>query len=281
LNSEQDCIKLLDLLYRVVEANRGPLTGTDDRFWLAEGLATKFFLHAASVLYLSRKVSILDFPSATLKDYDPASIDVLTTAAFETFLAFHYVFVAPETTNEQSYRYWAWRAAGLAERQNLPVSLKKNRQKLAEEKKEIDDLHSKLRSNVVFLKLTKKQQEQVLKGKWKLRSWREIATSAGLTKTLSSDMYRHLSGYSHSSYLSVLQIKQSRENNEELLLIEPSMVTISIVTANFIRGYCNLLPRAKNALIADAEGRKLVKWWIRIGQSLDVEKLLQDEDRSS
>jgi len=108
-----------------VEANRGPLTGTDDRFWLAEGLATKFFLHAASVLYLSRKVSILDFPSATLKDYDPASIDVLTRAAFETFLAFHYVFVAPETTNEQSYRYWAWRAAGLAERQNLPVSLKK------------------------------------------------------------------------------------------------------------------------------------------------------------
>src|SRR3972149_10962802 len=126
MSNEQEYMDLLDLLYKVVEANRGPLDGYDARFSDAEGLATKFFFHAASVLYLSRRTNIPDFPSAPLKFLDPASIDVLARAAFETFLAFHYVFVAPISSEEKDYRYWAWRAAGLAERQNITVPTKKH-----------------------------------------------------------------------------------------------------------------------------------------------------------
>ena len=163
MNSEQDYVKLLDLLFRVTEANRGPLTGPDDRFWYAEGLATKFFLHAASVLYLSRETKLSDFPSARLKFLDPASVDVLARAAIETFLTFHYVFVMPKTPEQQDYRYWAWKAAGLIERKSLPVSSEEHRQKLAAEKKEIDDLHSKLRSNAAFQQLTEEQKKRVLK----------------------------------------------------------------------------------------------------------------------
>jgi len=281
MDSEQDYVKLLDLLVRVIEANKGSFTGDDDRFWYAEGLATKLFLHAASVLYLSRGTKIADFPSAPLKFPDPASIDVLARAALETFLTFHYIFVEPETDEEKDYRYWAWKAAGLTERQNHPVSIEAHKQKLAGEKKEIDDLHSKLRSNIIFQQLTGKQQEQVLKkGKWKLLSWREIAEEASLARILSSDMYRHLSGYAHSSWLSVLQIKQSLEDKEESLLIEPSMKTIAIATANFIREYCNLFPKTKDVLAADAEGTNIVDEWIQIGQALNVEKPLQDEAKN-
>lgn len=278
MNSEQEYMRLLHLLGGVVEANKGPLTGDDDRFWCAEGLATKFFLHAASVLYLSRETNISDFPSAPLQFDDPASIDVLARAALETFLTFHYIFVAPKTPEEQNFRYWAWKAAGLTERQSSPVSIEEHRQKLAEEKKEIDELHSKLRSNATFQQLTKRQQKDVLKGKWKLPSWREIAEDAGLAIVLSSNMYRHLSGYAHSSSLSVLQIKQALENKEELLLIRPSMSTITIATANFVREYCDLFPRAKAALTANAEGSDLVDMWIQIGQKLDVQDHDGDEN---
>jgi hypothetical protein len=281
LNSEQDCIKLLDLLYRVVEANRGPLTGTDNRFLLAEGLATKFFLHAASVLYLSRETKLSVIPSASLKFLDTASIDVLARAALETFLIFHYVFVEPKTDEEKDYRYWAWKSAGFVERQTFPVSSEENRQKLAEEKKKINNLHSKLRLNSTYQQLTERQKKRVLKGEWRLLSWRKIAENANLAEILSSDMYRHLSGYSHSSYLSVLQIKESLEKKEQSLLLPSSILTITIATANLIRGYCDLFPRAGAVLTADAEGGDLVDIWIQVGQKLDIETLSQDEDKNS
>ena len=281
MNSEQDCIKLLDLLYRVMEANRGSLTGTDDRFWLAEGLATKFFLHAASVLYLSRETNISNFPSAPLKFLDPASIDVLARAALETFLTFHYVFVEPKTDEGKNYSYWVWKAAGLAERQTLPVSSEENRQKLVEEQKEISSLYSKLRLNSTYQQLTERQKKRVLKGEWRLLSWRKIAENANLAEILSSDMYRHLSGYSHSSYLSVLQIKESLEKKEQSLLLPSSILTITIATANLIRGYCDLFPRAGAVLTADAKGGGLVDIWIQVGQKLDIETFSQDEDKNS
>jgi hypothetical protein len=88
---------------------------------------------------------------------------------------------------------------------------------MAKEKKELNELHSKLRSNATFQQLTNRQKRRVLeRGEWrwlpgnnKQISWRQIASNAGLAEILSSHMYRHLSGYAHSSSLSTLQIKQS------------------------------------------------------------------------
>jgi len=65
-----------------------------------------------------------------------------------------------------------------------------------------------------------------------------------------------------------------------LLLIQSSMSIITIATANLIREYCDLFPRAKAALTADAEGSDLVDMWIQIGEKLDVETPLQDEDKN-
>jgi len=273
MNPEQEFMKLLDLLARVVEANIGTLTGTDDRFIGAENLANKFFDHAASILYLSRgiKLELPSFPNAPPKFLDPASINVLVRAALETFLTFHYIFVKPTTHGEQSCRYWAWKAAGLIERQGLPQYTEKHRQKLAEEKTEIDYLHSKLRSNSAFKRLDKKQQKDILKGKWKLPHWSEIAESASFDKTWFSHEYKYLSGYTHSGSLSTIQLKQSVINREQLILVEPATALITIVIANFIRGYCQLFPIAKAALTADAEGRKMVKGLIKFGKELCFE----------
>lgn len=280
MNNEQDYLKLLDLLFRVVEANRGPLNGIDEKFLYAEGLATKFFLHAASILYLSRQTNIPDLPSVRLKFTDPGSIDVLSRAAFETFLTFHYIFIAPKDSEEQNYRYWAWRAAGLAERQALAVSTPEHKQKLADEKKELDHLHNKLGSNATFQQLTYKQQNRVLKGEWRLLCWRNIADSAGLSKALSRDMYKHLSGYAHSGSLSILQIQQSLQNKEQQSLMRASMDTIAIATANLIRGYSHIFPKAKKALAADAKGTGMVDLWVQLGQTLDFDVPADNADQN-
>jgi len=265
IDGKKECIKLLDLLSRVVDANKGTAT---DREWYAEGLANKFFDHAFFVLYLSHGPNTLDFPSRAIKISGVASIDVLTRAAFEAFLTFHYVFYTPKTEEDEDYRYWAYILAGLKDRQNFPAVTDKQKKVLVNDRKAIKELSNKLRSNVEFQSLNDKQKRKVLGGKWRgLKSWREIAEDADLNKIIASDMYGHLCGYAHSSSISVLQIKQAYEKHEENLLIEPSIIVINIMAANMIHEYCELFTQSKNVLNEDQESVNLVDSWIQIGRS--------------
>jgi len=259
----EDCPKLLDLLGRVLDANKGAAT---DREWYAEGLANKFFDHAFFALYLSQSPNTLDFPSRVIKLSGVASIDVLTRATFEAFLTFHYVFYTPKTVEDQNYRYWAYRLAGHMERQNMPEYTDRHKQKLLDDKKAIEDFRNKLNSNPIFERLPQAQKNRVLKGNWKLSSWGDIAKEAKLSRMLALDMYSHLCGYAHSSSLSVLQIKQAYEKHEEELLIEPSKIVVSIVAANMILEYCELFKLSKNVLNQDQEGMKLVDLWAKLGR---------------
>jgi len=261
----EDCPKLLNLLGRVLDANKGTAT---DREWYTEGLANKFFDHAFFALYLSQGPNTLNFPSRAVKLSGVASIDVLTRAAFEAFLTFHYVFYTPKIVEDQNYRYWAYRLAGFMERQDIPGYTDEHKQKLLDEKKAIEDFRNKLNSNPIFKRLPQKQKNKVSKGNWKLSSWSDIAKEAKLSRMLASDMYSHLCGYAHSSSLSVLQIKQAYEKHEEELLIESSKIVVSIVAANMIHEYCELFKRSKDVLNQDQEGMKLVDLWVKVGRGL-------------
>lgn len=118
MEKAQEYIKLLEILGRVAEANKGVVAGADDRILDAEGLLLKFFWHAASALYLFRSTTLPDIRASF---FDSASINVLGRAALETFLVFHYVFTAPTSENEKDFRYVSWTLAGLLERQKFPV----------------------------------------------------------------------------------------------------------------------------------------------------------------
>jgi hypothetical protein len=278
-DDKQECRKLLGLLAQVIGANKGSTIGDDDRYLYAEGLANKCFKHTLTALVVSRGMNIADFPSKEIGVIDVGSVDVLTRAALETFLTFHYIFSAPKTKEEQDYRFWAYKAAGIAERQNLPEKTAEQRQQKAKWKKKLEELHDKLKSNAIFQSLDKNQKEQIFegKGKWRWKpsckkhlSWREIAIDAGFSKKmLASHMYRYLSGYAHSSSLSILQINQAYENRQEERLVSSAIATINILTANLVREYCELFPKGEAVLSKDLEGKNLVEQWIQIGQRLD------------
>ncbi len=264
IDGKKECIKLLDLLSRVVDANKGTAT---DREWYAEGLTNKFFDHAFFVIYLSEGSNTLNLPSRAIKISGAASIDVLTRAAFEAFLTFHYVFYTPKTDEDKDYRYCAYILAGLKDRQDFPADTDKQKRILANDKKAIEEISDKLRSNAKFQGLIAGQKDKVLRGNWRLKYWREIAEDADLSKILASDMYGHLCGIAHSSSLSVLQIKQAYEKHEEKLLTEPSIIVINIMAANIIHEYCELFTQSKNVLNEDQESVNLVDSWIQIGRS--------------
>jgi len=279
---KHDYVKLLDLLARVIDANKGySVNDISDgkRLWDAHNLANKFIDHAFTVLYLSHGTNVQDIPSFKSSFIDSASIDVLTRATMETFLVFHYVFFSPQTKEEKDYRYWAYKAAGITERQSIPIITEETRRTLDNDRLVLDKLCDKLKSNAVFQNLTEKRKARFFEGKernlwrWnpdlkKVLSWSDIAIDAGFSEMLASHMYRHLSGHAHSSSLSVLQSQQVLINKEREQLIGASIGTINIVAANLIREYCALFSLAQDVLSKDPEGNDIVEEWIDIGRRL-------------
>ncbi len=273
-----DYVKLLDLLGRVNNANEG--SSDDERLIDAHWLANKLISHALTVLYLLfHGTNIQDLPSfksSKLRFVDSASIDVLTRATLESFLVFHYVFFAPTTAKERDYRYLSYKSAGLAEKQSFPTITREARQTLDSEKIVLDDFLDKLKLNEIFQNLKDYQKSKIFKGqgewKWKPHgkgkvSWYDIAISAGFSKVLARYVYGYLSRHTHSSYLSVIQMRQIFESKEKEQSI--SAPIMSIVVANMIREYCALFPMVQNVLSRDLEGNNLVEQYIRIGRILD------------
>jgi len=73
---EEDYIKLLETLIKVVVVNKDTALGEDDRLLEAEGLCKKFIGHAASALYLFRSTTLRDVEVTDrgISFFDPGSI---------------------------------------------------------------------------------------------------------------------------------------------------------------------------------------------------------------
>ncbi len=286
MDSKEEFLILLDLLAQAINAVQVSSIEDDnqrEKLIYAHNLANRFIQYALTQFHLCNAKRVETLPSlGDVRVGDPASIDVLTRAAMEAFLVFHYVFYSPATKDEKDYRYLTYKATGLLERQNLPDSILEHAKQKIEEKKMIEEIIVKLESNAIYKSLTPTQKRRFIEGKerdlwrWehdarKVVPWQEIATHAGLSEMLASHMYRHLSGHAHSGSLSVLQTQQAIVREETEHLISPSINTMKILTANMIYEYTELFPQAQPVL-AKSGASAFVEIWIRIGQRLD-EKL--------
>ena len=277
---EQEYVKLLDVLYRVVQALEGEPLDADRRYYDAEGLATKFFMHAASALYLYRGTIITDrdLPPPSINFGDVGSVYVVIRAAIEAFLTFHYVFIAPSSDEERDFRYLSWQVGGFADRQRFPILSAEGARVLDDERGLLDKLHNQLQSNPVFQQLkSRKERSRILRGRWRRHSWKQIGRAAGLAGAYAKTMYEILSGYAHSSSLSVLQIKQADTREKQRELMEAPMATVKIAMANVIDGYCALFPKAKEALLADPKGKALAEIWLEVGRR-ELERIDEADD---
>lgn len=277
-DDRENYVILLDLLAKANDAvDVSSINDASERekLFYALSLANKFIGHALTILHLSHGTVIQGLPSLNkiilknkLNFPDSASIDVLTRVSFEAFLVFHYVFFAPTKADEKNFRYWSYKAAGIAEWQNLTESISEHEQEKAEEKKELNELRERLKSNTVFESLTDNRKKRILKGKWRLLPWREIAIDAGFSKMLASRIYRYLSGSAHSSSLSILRMAQALNNKEPEKFIQGSIRIMNILTANMIQEYSGLFPNTQDVL-KESGASNFVGVWIQIGHSLD------------
>ena len=268
MQSEDQYVRLLSVLLRVVEANRGLPAGEDDRILDAEGLAQKCVFHACSVLYLLRSTRL---PEIGANFFDPASVNVLGRAALEAFLVFHYIFVMPSSESEKDLRYFSWVLADLLVKQSFPVQSPEGKKILERERLHIRSLKEKLQANPYFQNLTSKQQKRLLnEGVWRLQSWTSIALSAGLNRTHADAFYRYLCSYAHAGSVIVVQLRQAQTAEGQRSLFAATMGVVMIVMAYMVKAYCAVFPRSQAALQKDQSGALLVDQWVQIGAtSLD------------
>jgi len=246
-----DYLHLLSALIATGEAVKGKPLDPERRLADAEALCRKFLGHACSAFDLAQGTSIAPLGISFV---DPASINVVCRAAFETFLVLHYIFVEPGSDEQREYRHLAWLHAGLLERQSFPARDPENKRKLEEEKRVIDHLRKRLEANPCYQALKPKQKRAVIMdGRWRDPGWKKIALSAGLSQMHAETMYSFLCGYAHSSYLSAMQVGQARTRGDQELLIGGTLRLLMYVIAFMVNAYLKLLRLSDSVLTKDQQ----------------------------
>lgn len=179
----------------------------------------------------------------------------------EAYLTFHYIFTN-ENNDLSVYRHKVWKLGGLIDRSKFFASTPENIQKLAQEQQYIDKLKGEIRSSAFFIR---NNEKNLMKGKWKPdEGWNKLGTLAGFHETYFKDIYSHLCGHAHASYISAIQIRDANNTEDQKALAASARNIGCLILAHFAFAYIKLFPAAEVVLRRDAELYRVAdKWNIR------------------
>ncbi|EJL81231.1 hypothetical protein PMI16_04837 [Herbaspirillum sp. CF444] len=240
-------------------------------------LALKMFRHLESVKVLCQ--IYVDLPPGHPPSYyiDFSSAQIVTRAAIETFLTFAYIFGQEDLTLSK-FRCEIWQLSGLADRQKLRPGTSADKLKLASEKRDMEQLQISIKSsphlNAFY---TEKQAQRILSGGWsQLRDWKVLAIDAGIHPRYFDSTYSHLSGFSHSSYISAIQISQARNMQTQSDMARFCVQICLFYMTHFLVKFSQISSTAKQFLNNDTAAISLIqKWHI---SSDDWNKLYSEKD---
>lgn len=259
MKREREYIVLLDFFARLVESIKGTPLDSESRFLAdTQPLAAKFLLHCGTIFYLMKGTRLPKLLDRELSYLDNHSIIVLVRAVHELHLAFNFIYVAPKTMDEKSFRHRVWQLGAFLDRQKFPATEQENIEKLNSEKQVVDELTSAIQSSPVFRTLSSAQQEKALKGEWRLGyAWVDLAEFADLDKEQFRSTYRYLCSYAHTGHLSIFQMQQAADFSEIArqteVWIDATMGTLS----HFIYDYIKVYPQAAQLFKQYSEAEKL------------------------
>jgi len=271
-------IILLDILARIINETTKKYT-RDEGEWLESAflVAYKYFGHALTILYLSHGTN-QELPSLKFDKVDLASIDVITRAMIEGFLIFHYVFKSPANLEEKVYRYWAYKAAGIANRESILTYIGTEDEK-QDSNTEKDNILNHLKNNKIYQNIkNKKKEERIFSGNglWRVKNntgdlitWNNIAIQAGFSKTLANLIYNILCGVAHSSIFGILQtcITENKRNEQDMLTA--TFTIVNIITANLIKEFYELFTNIEYIPSNDNNILNTLNYWVEKGHKLD------------
>lgn len=253
---------LLDLFIQLVDSQAG-LDNDDGDEWLhdAQTLSIKLFRHLVSMQTLAAGATVEQNNIPVAFFIDHASVKVVARAALETYLVFCYLYGNADRELSK-FRHKTWQLGGLVDRQQFHASSAENRNKLLAEEQTIEKLRSEIQSSSQFQRYAQKQGAKLLKGDWKIgNGWADIGVSAGLHKKYFKDIYGYLCGYSHSSYLSALQVGQANSIEKQKSLTQGILGVGVVVMAHYAFCYSEVFNSATAVISKNPDAKLVAEKW--------------------
>jgi hypothetical protein len=258
-----DYATLLSLSIDIVQSQAGSTIAPGDE-WMndAQTLSIKLFRHLVSMQTLSAGATV-DHNNDQIVFVDHASVKVVARAALETYLVFFYIYGSSHELAK--FRHKTWHLGGLTDRQRSHASKDEHKEQLAAEKREIENLKFEIEAMPQFQIYSSKQQAQLLKGEWKVGiSWTDLGIEAGFHDKYFKNIYSYLCGYSHSSYISALQVGQADSVDTQKSLTQAILGIGVVIMAHYAFTYSRVFKRAEEILSANSEAKRIAEKW-RLG----------------
>lgn len=209
---EIEYTKMLNLLMKMVEANKGEKDISLKNFIYAEGLATKFSIHALTILHLSSKTKIEGLVY-NVNFLDVESTNVLARSCFETYLVFNFLFRESKTEGRKEFRMLCWELDSLLNKQKYPEISDTASNILKAERVQIEDLKKRIKTHPQFAALDEKFRKSLEKDRWhdcwrEGKTWKQLAKLAGFSVTFQG-YYSYLSSYAHSNQGAIKSLRSS------------------------------------------------------------------------
>ena len=182
------------------------------KIW-SEPLLFKMCYHISSLLQLCEG-TILPYETngTPVMIFDEPTISVLFRTILENYLTFYYLFADDIEDAEKEFRSLVYRYCGSMQRTQFDINSLEAREKQKKEAEFVETLWKEIKESNFYQKLNERVRIDVKKGiKPRLfKSWKSLITESGLRKDVYRNLYGYKSNYSHSEFISVLQIYQGK-----------------------------------------------------------------------
>jgi hypothetical protein len=246
-------VRLLRLYSRRINemADRVP---EDPRLQDAQLLAFKLFFDAASALHLADGTCTTVVFGVQGFFIDFSSMAVVARAALETYLTFHYTFVAPASEDEFRFRHSSWHLNGLVELLGGPAQIGEFAAQRAAAVSEADQCRRAICATEAFSRLSPRRQRDLLHhGKLPLPSIVDQGEQAGIGRQFQQRLYGLLSANAHSRSLSVWHIDGARSLRQQRQRAAFVLEMIEAIVCKMIVAYAGRFPAASAVAGSDPE----------------------------
>lgn len=223
-------------------------------------LVKKVLLHGSAIL---KSLKNLSYPIKNYKEsnmFCPISLNVILRSLLECYLTMNHINFA-ETEEEKEIRFKIWSQYGLRQRIKMTFSIQKSEGRLVQEndEKEINELVNQIKNSIIYQNLDNDKRKTFLnqiskdwkfdfRGKTYIKySWKELLDKSGIKKEYSIDLYNYLSWFSHSSSISIYQLRDLYKDSGEMieLIIKNGIRVTALLIAVTITDLIEVNPKLK------------------------------------
>jgi hypothetical protein len=208
----------IGLLIELIDSlNKQNIKMPEWKIW-HEPLLIKLCFHASSLLQIFSGTTLpFNDRDKLLEVFDEASIIVLLRVVTENYLTFHFLFADDIPEEEKRFRVTVWKYCGLKQRSNFEISTEEAKKKQLKENADIELLKLEIEKSSFFNSFHLKHQKKILNGKNPrlFNTWIDLIKGSDLRLDLFKNMYGYKSNYSHSEFISVMQLRSSNYGYNE------------------------------------------------------------------